>query len=72
MPSREIAWRIAAARAAEARFDRSTEADHCLRAIDLWPDDDAVVGDPATPAGRLPQGDGRYAVRPSASTRQPP
>jgi hypothetical protein len=46
LAAREIEWRIAAARAAEARFDRRTEADHCLRAIDIWPDDDVVVGEP--------------------------
>lgn len=46
VPHREIGWRIAAARAAEVRFDRSTEADHCLRAIDIWPHDTDVAGDP--------------------------
>ena len=46
LPGREIEWRIEAARAAEARFDRRTEADHCLRAIEIWPDDDIVVGEP--------------------------
>ncbi len=46
VPEREIGWRIAAARAAEGRFDRSTEADHCLRAIDIWPTDRDVAGEP--------------------------
>jgi hypothetical protein len=46
LPEHEIGWRIEAALAAEARFDRRTEADHCLRAIHIWPDDDMVVGDP--------------------------
>ncbi|KRF34219.1 hypothetical protein ASG94_15975 [Nocardioides sp. Soil805] len=34
----EVTWRIAAARAAHARFDRRAEADHLVRVIDLWPD----------------------------------
>ncbi|HYH72685.1 MAG TPA: AAA family ATPase [Nocardioides sp.] len=45
-PESEIGWRIAAARAAELRFDRRTEADHYLRAIDIWPEDVEAVGAP--------------------------
>jgi hypothetical protein len=34
----EVTWRIAAAQSANARFDRGAEADHLLRAIEIWPD----------------------------------
>ena len=43
---REIDWRIAAARAAGARLDRRTEADHLLRVIEIWPDGSGTFGDP--------------------------
>ncbi len=43
----EIDWRLAAARRAAARFDRRQEADHYLRALEIWPDSRGAVGDPA-------------------------
>jgi hypothetical protein len=44
----EIRWRFAAADAAWARLDRRTEADHCVRIIEIWPRPQDPVGEPPT------------------------
>jgi hypothetical protein len=45
-PERELDWRIAAARAAGARWATSQEAEQWLRALQVWPSSPARVGDP--------------------------
>ena len=52
VPVRELTWRVAAAQAAAARFDRRQEADHWVRALEIWPDATAAPGDPATSRSR--------------------
>ena len=42
----ELDWRIAAARGAEARFDRRQAADHWLRVLEIWPAGGARRGNP--------------------------
>ena len=43
---RELPWRIGAARAAASRFAQQQQADHWLRAIELWPAQDGSFGTP--------------------------
>ena len=46
-PTREITWRVAAARDSAASFDWAQEAEHWLRVLSLWPGQEpARVGDP--------------------------
>lgn len=45
-PQQELHWRIAAARAASARFAAQVAADQWQRVIDLWPDHLDMAGDP--------------------------
>jgi tetratricopeptide (TPR) repeat protein len=42
----ELHWRVAAARQAATRFDWAQEADHWLRALELWPPGAETAGDP--------------------------
>lgn len=43
----ELAWRVRAARAAEARFAGAQAAMHWVRALELWPVGEAEVGAPS-------------------------
>ena len=43
---RELDWRIAAARAAQARWAATPEAEHWLRALEIWPSTCASAGEP--------------------------
>ena len=45
-PARELEWRIRAARAAQARFSLTHEAQQWRRALELWPDDVETAGTP--------------------------
>ncbi|WP_374456099.1 AAA family ATPase [Nocardioides sp.] len=52
LPEPELQWRISAARAAARRYDRGREAEHWLRALEVWPDDASPdVDPPITRAG---------------------
>ena len=58
-PEREIGWRITAARGAAALFDRRQEAEHWLRALEIWPGSHHRGGRTSGHlSGRLPRSDG--------------
>ena len=46
---RELDWRIAAARASQARWAAGPEAEQWLRALEIWPSSRASAGDPPLP-----------------------
>ena len=46
-PEQEISWRIAAAQAGRARFALDHESAQWRRVLELWPDPEVTVGEPA-------------------------
>lgn len=48
---RELEWRLSAARSSAAAFDWAKEAEHWLRALELWPTTAERVGDPPVTRG---------------------
>jgi tetratricopeptide (TPR) repeat protein len=42
----ELEWRLRAATSSALAFDWAQEAEHWCRALNLWPSDDTLVGDP--------------------------
>ena len=44
--ARELDWRVAAARSAAALYDDRQEAEHWLRALEIWPESHTAAGSP--------------------------